>query len=91
MGIVVDIVDAIVLLLFVVLIPRFVWRELSGGSGSLFAAIGVAVFTIVFAWVSFTSLAGFFVSTLAQVIWLLILLLMAYLVCISCWPAKTSR
>jgi len=83
MGIISSLVDAIVLLLMIVLIPRSVLKGLSKGPGSLLLSICVAAFVIIFAVVSFTALVNFLQSTLAQIIWTLVLLVMAYIIHIS--------
>jgi hypothetical protein len=83
MGTIVNIADAAVLLLVIVLVPRTVSRGLSRGFGSLLLSICVAVFTIIFAVVSFTASVGFLDNVLAQIVWLLVLLAMAYVVRIS--------
>lgn len=83
MGIISSLLDAIVLLLLIVLIPRSVSRGLSKGPGSVLLSICVAAFAIIFAVVSFTASVRFLESTLAQIIWVLVLLVMAYVVRIS--------
>jgi len=83
MGIISSLVDAIVLLLMIVLIPRSVLKGLSKGPGSLLLSICVTAFVIIFAVVSFTALVNFLQSTLAQIIWILVLLVMAYVIHIS--------
>ena len=89
MGTIVHIVDAAVLLLLIVLVPRNVSRGLSRGPGSLLLSICVGVFVIIFAVVSLTVAVGFLDSTLAQLLWLLVLLAMAYVVRIS-WANKAA-
>ena len=83
MGIIVSIADAIILLLVIVLVPRSVSKGLPGGLGPLILSICVAVFVIIFAVVSFNASVAILEGTLAQFIWLLILLLMAYVIRIS--------
>jgi len=80
MGTLVTIVDAIVLLLLIALVPRTVSRGLPSGPGSLLLSICVAVFTIIFAVVSFSASVGFLDSALAQITWLLVLVVMACVV-----------
>lgn len=87
MEIILSIVDAIVLLLLIVLIPRSVLRGMSKGPGSLVLSICAAAFAIVFAVVSFTASVRFLESTAAQIVWVLVLLVMAYIVRVS-WTAK---
>lgn len=79
MGTVVEILDAIVLLLYIVTIPRVITKGMSPGAGSTLLALCVALFTFIFALVSFTAMVGFFTSGLAQVIWLIVLLVVAAL------------
>jgi hypothetical protein len=80
MGTIVSVVDAIVLLLLVVLIPRAVLRGTSKGPGSMLLSICVAAFAIIFAVVSFTASVRFLENGLAQAVWILVLLVMAYVV-----------
>lgn len=87
MEIILSIVDAIVLLLLIVLIPRSVLRGMSRGPGSLVLSICAAAFAIIFAVVSFTASVRFLESTAAQIVWVLVLLVMAYIVRVS-WTAK---
>lgn len=87
MEIILSIVDAAVLLLLIVLIPRSVLRGMSRGPGSLVLSICAAAFAIIFAVVSFTASVRFLESTAAQIVWVLILLVMAYIVRVS-WTAK---
>lgn len=87
MEIILSIVDAIVLLLLIVLIPRSVLRGMSKGPGSLVLSTCAAAFAIVFAVVSFTASVRFLESTAAQIVWVLVLLVMAYIVRVS-WTAK---
>jgi len=79
MGIFVELLDAIVLLLYIVTIPRVVTKGMSPGAGSMLLALCVAVFAFIFALVSFTAMVGFFTSGLGQVIWLVVLLAVAAL------------
>ncbi|HVB59308.1 MAG TPA: hypothetical protein VNE63_23120 [Candidatus Acidoferrales bacterium] len=87
MGTLVNVVDAIVLLLFIIQIPRVIWKEAPRGVGSILLSICVALAVITLAWVSFTTYVGFFTSAIAQVIWLVILLVMANLLRAS-WASK---
>jgi hypothetical protein len=81
MGTLVSIVDFIVLLLFVVYIPRLVKRE----SGSLLLSILIALAVVIFAIVSFAANAGLIAATssLTRGIVLVALLGMAVLVRLS--------
>ena len=81
MGTLVSIVDFIVLLLFVVYIPRVVRRD----SGSLVLSILIALAVVIFAVVSFAANAGLIAATssLTQGIVLVVLLGMAALVRLS--------
>jgi hypothetical protein len=83
MGTLLSIVDGVVLLVLILLVPRTVLRGLPKGAASMLLAIGVAVFTIIFAVVSFTASVGFLNSGLAQLLWLVVLLAMAYIVRLS--------
>ncbi len=89
MGTLVSIVDVVVLLLFIIHIPRMVWREEPRGIGSLLLSICVALAVITLACVSFVTYAGFFTSVTAQAIWLVILLVMANFFRIS-WTNKPT-
>jgi uncharacterized membrane protein required for colicin V production len=88
MEIILSIVDAAVLLLLIVLIPRSVLRGMSRGPGSLVLSICAAAFAIIFAVVSFTASVRFLESTAAQIVWVLVLLVMAYIVRVS-WTTKS--
>ena len=90
MGTIVSIADAIVLLLVIALVPRSVSKGLSGGLGPLILSVCVAVFVIIFAVVSFTASVAFLEGTLAQFVWLLILLVMAYVIRMS-WIDKPAE
>jgi hypothetical protein len=79
MGTLVEILDAIVLLLYIITIPRVVTKGMSAGPGSTLLGFCVALFAFIFALVSFTAMVGFFTSGLAQVIWLVVLLAVAAL------------
>jgi hypothetical protein len=81
MGTLVSIVDFIVLLLFVVYIPRVVRRD----SGSLLLSTLIALAVVIFAIVSFTATAGLIAATssLTRGIVLVVLLGMAALVRLS--------
>jgi hypothetical protein len=81
MGTLVSIVDSIVLLLFVVYIPRLVRRE----SGSLLLSTLIALAVVIFAIVSFTANVGLIAATssLTRGIVLVVLLGMAALVRLS--------
>lgn len=90
MGTVLSVVDAIVLLLLIGLIPRSIARALSKSAGSLLLALSATVFVVIFAVVSFTASIGFLASTTSQIVWLLVLIVMAYIVSVA-WangPAK---
>ena len=82
MATLVNIVDFIVLLMFVVHIPRVVRKALSQGSGQMLLTLCIAVAVIIFALVSFIAEAGLIasVSSLTQGILLLFLVVMAVLV-----------
>ena len=85
-----SLLDAIVLLLLIALIPRAVSRGLSTkGPGSQLLSICATAFAIVFAVVSFTASVGFLESTTAQIAWILVLLVMAYVVRIS-WTNRPA-
>jgi hypothetical protein len=77
----ISIVDFIVLLLFVVYIPRLVRRD----SGSLLLSTLIALAVVIFAIVSFTATAGLIAATssLTRGIVLVVLLGMAALVRLS--------
>ena len=81
MGTLVSIADFIVLLLFVVYIPRVVRRD----SGSLLLSTLIALAVVIFAIVSFTATAGLIAATssLTRGIVLVVLLGMAALVRLS--------
>jgi hypothetical protein len=81
MGTLISIVDSIVLLLFVVYIPRVVRRD----SGSLLLSILIALAVVIFAMVSFVANAGLIAATssLTRGIVLVVLLGMAALVRLS--------
>lgn len=79
MGTLVEILDAIVLLLFIITIPRVVTKGMLPGAGSMLLGFSVAVFAFIFALVSFAAMVGFFTGSLAQVIWLVVLLAVAAL------------
>ena len=81
MGTLVSIVDFIVLLLFVIYIPRVVKRD----SGSLLLSTLIALVVVIFAIVSFTANAGLIAATssLTRGIVLVVLLGMAALVLLS--------
>jgi len=79
MGTVLEILDAIILLLYIVAIPRVVTRGMSPGPGATLLGLFVAVFAFIFALVSFTAMVGFFTSGVAQIIWLVVLLAIAAL------------
>jgi hypothetical protein len=81
MATLVSIVDLVVLLLFVVYIPRLVRRD----SGSLLLSILIALAVVIFAIVSFTATAGLIAATssLTRIIVLVVLLGMAALVRLS--------
>jgi hypothetical protein len=74
MGTLVEILDAIVLLFYIVTIPRVVTKGMSAGAGTMLLALCVTVFAFIFTLVSFTAMVGFFTSGLGQVIWLVVLL-----------------
>jgi hypothetical protein len=79
MGTLVEILDAIVLLLYILTIPRLVMKGMPPGAGRTLLGLCVAVFAFIFALVSFTAMVGFFTSGLAQIIWLVVLLAVAAL------------
>lgn len=79
MSTLVEILDAIVLLLYIITIPRVVMKGMSPGGGATLLGISVAVFAFIFALVSFMAMVGFFTSGVAQVIWLIVLLAIAAL------------
>jgi hypothetical protein len=81
MGTLVSIVDFIVLLLFVIYIPRVVKRD----SGSLLLSTLIALAVAIFAMVSFTANAGLIAATssLTRGIVLVVLLGMAALIRLS--------
>jgi hypothetical protein len=84
MGTLVEILDAIILLLFIIAIPRVVTKGMSPGTGSMLLGFFVALFAFIFALVSFSAMVGFFTSGLTQVIWLVVLLAIAALFRSSC-------
>ena len=86
-----NIADAVVLLLFIVQIPRVVWKAQRRNSGALLLSIFVALFLIIFAMVSFTVFVGFFNNALAQVMWLVALVVMAILCCSSSVRRRPSE
>ena len=90
MDIVLSLVDACVLLLLVALILRCLPRGMSKGPGSLVLSICVAVFGIIFAVVSFTASVRFLQSTVAQILWTLVLLVMAYIVRVT-WTGSSAE
>ena len=79
MGITVSVVDLIVLLLCIVTILRVIVKNMSAGSGSALLAVCVAVFAVIFATVSFSAMVGFLTSILGQLVWLVVLLILATL------------
>jgi|HubBroStandDraft_6_1064221.scaffolds.fasta_scaffold2407440_1 hypothetical protein len=79
MGIIVSVVDLIVLLLCIVTIPRVIVKNMSAGSGSTLLAVCVAVFAVIFATVSFSAMVGFLTNILGQLVWLVVLLILATL------------
>lgn len=79
MGTILNLDDLIVLLFCIVTIPRVIVRNMSAGSGSTLLAVGVAVFALIFATVSFSAMVGFLTSILEQLVWLVVLLILATL------------
>lgn len=79
MGTIVGLIDLIVLVLCIVTIPRVIVKNMSAGSGSTLLAVCVAVFAVVFATVSFSAMVGFLTSILGQLVWLVVLLVLATL------------
>ena len=90
MDIILSIVDASVLLLLVALVVRSLPRGMSKGLGSLVLSICVAVFGIIFAVVSFTASVRFLQSVVAQIVWILVLLVMAYIVRLT-WTSSSPE
>jgi hypothetical protein len=76
MGTFVTIIDALILLLLIVYVPFMVWREKPQG-GSFLLSLCVAAAVILMAWVSFMTYLSLFTSALAQIVWLVVLLLIA--------------
>jgi hypothetical protein len=91
MGTILSILDFIVLLLLALGVLRAVWKELRQGPGSSLLTICVALALVVLAVVSFGAYVGLVeaVSSLAQGIFLVILLVMAALLRFS-WTGKTT-
>jgi hypothetical protein len=85
------IVDLIVLLLYVVSIPRFVSKRQSQGTGSLVLSIFIAVAIAIFGVVSFIANAGLVgaTSSFTQAVILLFLVVMAALARAS-WADKPT-
>ena len=80
MGTLVEILDAIVLLLYIITLPRLVTKGMAPGAGATLLGFCVAVFAFIFALVSFTAMVGFFTSGLGQIVWLVVLLAVAALI-----------
>ena len=89
MGTLVEILDAIILLLYIITIPRVVTKGMSPGAGSTLLGLCVAVFAFIFALVSFSAMVGFFTSGLGQIIWLVVLLAVAALLR-SSWAQEAA-
>jgi len=79
MGTILDLADLIVLLFCIVTIPRVIMRNMSAGSGSTLLAVCVAMFAVIFATVSFSAMVGFLTSIFGQLLWLVVLVILATL------------
>ena len=91
MGTLLNILDFLVLCLLVLSVLRIVWKELQPGSGSLILSICVALALAILALVSLTAYMGLVdvSSTFTQVIFLIVLLVMATLLR-SAWSGKPA-